>query len=552
MFRVPDSRNAARESFWVRANRGNRLVSTVVLGAIVAIGVILPLFSIELPGPQGDEVYMPYVALQTILKDPVGQPNIKWLGYQLPLTIGPYTGALPVYVYASLMQVVRHPLLFRFVNIFWQSLSIILIFALAVEFYDSQRVGLIAAALFAVLPASVFYSRVGEFDVFLRVPLSIAFLLLIHKFVKTSKRHFLYLAVFLLGLGVNTRLEMIWWLPAVVLGYLLVIGVKTARERLTSSHWLTLIKTSLLTMGTFLLGTIPFSIYVIRDWSHLVNYMQVTVVTTGTVADNRQFWENLVMRFWQLFALLDGTSLRETGMAALSNPINTFVFWIALAYAFAAIVRGIFLRKRVRALELLLCCVLVILVESTITLSLFKPWHILILLPFLVLFIAVLVERVITRRKMIGLLLLAALLLSNVIIVAQDYGVLLGWQGRGGISPGIYGFVDYLQQQKVSGVVTGEWGLARLIYVLSNGAVRTVEVYIYAQHPPIPNWFYTRIDQEISRSNDVWVFYSPPYGDLSAQQAFLSHLSDKGLTYEMTELNDKYGAVFRIYRVKHQ
>lgn len=523
-----------------------------ILFAIIIVGTALRLFSIDLPGPQGDEVYMPYVALQMMQNDPIGQPKLEWFGRQLPLTISPYTGALPVYVYFLLLQFIHHPLLFRFVNIFWAILSMVLLFALARELWGSRRVGLIAAGLLAVMPTSVFYSRIGEFAVFVRVPISIAFLLLTYKLVNTGKQLYFYLACFILGLGVNTRLEMLWWLPAVVVWALPVMGVRTIWERLAHIHWPVLLKTALIGVGAFFIGAVPFSIYVIRDWGDLTHYFEANLITTGVGGvDNRLFWQNLWTRFLQIFALIDGTSLRETGLQALQNPINDLVFLAAVIYGISIVVRRILPRKQLQSLELLFWGTLVILIESTVTLSLFKPWHILMLLPIAILIITFLVDKVALRQKSVGLALLVVLLFSNVFVTVQDYSVLLKWRGWAGFSTGIYGLVDYLQQQGIQRVVAGDWGISRLIYFLSDGKVETREMVVYEPHPPIPDWFYPRGVAETKWSDGIWVFYSPPYTDLSTQEAFVHYLVTRGVQYDVVPLTDSHGTIFHIYHVKY-
>jgi 4-amino-4-deoxy-L-arabinose transferase-like glycosyltransferase len=529
-----------------RADR-RRLVVGIILTTILIVGSALRVLFIDIPGPQGDEVYMPYVALQVVMKEPIGQPKANIFGYQLPLTIGPYTGALPVYVYIILLKIIRHPLLFRFVNIFYAMLSIVLVFALARQQLGSHRAGLIAASLFAVMPAPIFYSRIGEFAVFLRVPISIGVLLLSYRFFETGKRVYLYGACLVLGLGVNTRLEMLWWAPAIVAW----MAVTVSWEKFTNVHPFSALRTGLLGTIAFLIGSLPFAVYVLQDWTNLMQYFQSNLTVTRAGADNRLLWQNLSMRFWQLFALIDGRALQEMGAPALQNPVNGFLFLCAILFGLVMIVKGLVSRRRLQGLELLFCCTAVILVESIVTLSVFKPWHILVLLPLAILIITFMVNKVVTWHKNIGLALVGVLLLSNVIVTAKDYKALLGWRGRGGFSPGIYDLVSHLEDRRIQRVVTGDWGLARLIYFLSNANVKTREIFIYAPHPPIPSWFYDRLAEETGPGT-VWVFYTSHYSDVGAQEAFLRYLRGKGVQYDLTTLRDLHGPLFNIYRIGPQ
>jgi len=67
--------------------RLNAIRIPLLLFGLVVIGAALRLPLLNLPGPQGDEVYMPWLALKVLNHQPIYLPKIHLLGHDLPLTL---------------------------------------------------------------------------------------------------------------------------------------------------------------------------------------------------------------------------------------------------------------------------------------------------------------------------------------------------------------------------------------------------------------------------------------------------------------------------------
>lgn len=193
------------------------------LGLIVVIlaGFAMRIHALPLPGPQGDEVYMPFVAMKVHLREPTWHPSIRILGYEWPVTIGPYTGALPVYIYLALFQFTDYSLIFRVVNVVYAIIAVFFIYQFTRDFANA-RTALFAASLLAIMPASVFYSRIGEYAAYLRLMLSTALLYFSYRFHMTRKWGYLFGGCLVMGLGLSVRLEMVWWVPALTISWLIL------------------------------------------------------------------------------------------------------------------------------------------------------------------------------------------------------------------------------------------------------------------------------------------------------------------------------------------
>ncbi|MCL4395176.1 MAG: glycosyltransferase family 39 protein [Chloroflexi bacterium] len=512
----------------------------IVVAALVALTVAIRILYIDLPGPQGDEVYMPYVALLVKMDQPIGQPLIQLFGRQLPLTVGPYAAALPVYLYLGILQVLFDPLLFRYVNILAAALTTFMVYKLAKELWDSDRIGLIAAALFALAPASVFYSRVGEFSSFLRMPVFAAMALFTFRAFRRAKPSYFYLTCLMLGVAVNIRLDGLWWLPALVL----VAGLTQIRTR-RPLEISSLVRHAGVGFAAFFVGAIPYSLYLLKDGPGMVKFIAANAAVTGAGADNRMVLQNLWVRVTQVFMLTDGTSLTEMGMHPLADVLPNSLM---LAAALALVARGAVRRKPEFGLEFSIAAIASITVSGIITLSILKPWHILMVLIFVTLLVGYLVEQFFRLNRYLGVAMIAILLASNLYALDVDYRGLVAWRGSGGFSPAIFDLTRELEDQEVTSVTSGDWGLARLIYYFSDGTVKTSECFVYGSHPPMPDWFYERIDATL-RKDSVWVFYTGTYGDPEGQKAFVTYLASKAIVPRTETVSDTYGPVYVLYHI---
>lgn len=517
----------------------------LILSLTLLAAVLLRAVRLDLPGPQGDEVYMPYVAEQMLLHEPIGQPSLWILGRQWPLTVGPYTGAPPVYLYLVLMSVWQPLLLFRYVNIAYALASILLLYVLARELLGSPRAGLIAAALLAVLPASVFYSRMGEFDSFVRVPLLLLLLILFHRFLVTGRSSYLCGACFALGLGINIRGEMVWFVPVLVIWAILVPRARSQGE-VSRRGARSVASTIACGALSFLAGTVPFSIYAARELPSVATYIGRNVVVSTAGADNRAVVANMLVRLGQLIGLLDGRATREIH-CGVGDWAAGAVLVGALVWACLWVARGLATRKPTHPRPMLLASIAVVVVESTVTLSLLKAWHIVVLLPLVLLVVADSLDRAVTWKRALGVVLLAVVGISAMVSTARVYIKLHRNPPGSFLSPGIYSLVARLRSAGVRHVVTGDWGLARQVLVLSGGTVRTREVLVYDGGNTPPAWYREAVDSETG-AGKTWVFYCDPLGEPRLHEAFRELVAGMGRHFSREVVRDNHGPLYEIDR----
>jgi hypothetical protein len=309
-----------------------------------------------------------------------------------------------------------------------------------------------------------------------------------------------------------------------------------------------ILRMSLIAAGAFFIGTLPFAIFVLQDVRHFIALF-LERNTTLTDVNNTFIWQNLLIRCQNLLALINGSKI-EGLVVFHPNPVNGLVFLGAVLFSLIVVVKGWRVGRRVQSFELLLSSLSMVLVQSTITLSSFKPWHILIVLPLAILLMAFLVRQVIHRHKKVGLLLLTVILISNVVVTVRNYAGLLPWRGTGVFTTAIYDLAKHLEQQGVERVITGDWGFQLQIYFLSKGSVKTKELVVYwPPPPPFPQWFSDGLIQE-AKPGAVWVFYhNPQMTGLSMQEPFLGYVRTMNLKYDLITLSDSQGPAIDVYHI---
>lgn len=272
------------------------------------------------------------------------------------------------------------------------------------------------------------------------------------------------------------------------------------------------------------------------------------VTTAGH--SNLVFLQNLRGSALNLLALIDGSSLWETGAGkTLKDSLSLRIFVLAFIWLTTDSVIGRWQKQPNRKGEFLLLTTSIMLIQSTVTLSILKAWHLLIFLPLPILMMAMLLDAMFSRLRIVGIVAFVAVVASNVTTDMRHYNALLSWEGTGGLSPEIYHLTGTLQERGVDEVVTGEWGLARKLYYLSRGEIKTTEIYVYkSPEEPMPAWFYRRLDEMLQKPIGYYLFYAYSLGDTTTHGAFVGYLESEQIKYEREVFRDKYGPLFHLYK----
>jgi hypothetical protein len=193
----------------------------------------------------------------------------------------------------------------------------------------------LATLLIAVSPAWVFWSRLGVYVVSQVMPIAagalLAFTAWTRKRPLARRNGFLYLGTFLLGLGLTTKLLFLWFIVAVGLTALILLGRRIWEAR---RAWITqraaLVRTSLYAALWFAVGASPFLLYNVLSGGTF-NLLRHTLSSPGSTShgvNNSALLRNLWTEADAFKVLLDGGYFWFQGVAGAvySNPLTPAVF----------------------------------------------------------------------------------------------------------------------------------------------------------------------------------------------------------------------------------
>lgn len=496
---------------------------------------------LHLPGPNPDEVLDVYQVERLRLGDPLWYPTFRIAGYSLPAGYNAHHGAFPIYVHWFISQFTDQPLRFRYINVLYDLASICFLYSFT-RIFISKSAALFIAAFQATMPSSVFFSRIGEMVIFMRVMFASAVLYYFYQW--SAQRHWrdFCAGCLALGLGISTRLEIIWW-PIAATAYLILLDRTRLKEEV-SVLW-THKKKALIGAACFLFGSSLFITYNVITRGGTVSQITQNLVRTHAGHTNLEFLKNLTERVKHLMELLDGSYIWGMSLAyknALSPITFGLGFLTILIVAVVARLRGQVERK----IEFLTFMMVFMLFESTFSMSTLKNWHILILLPVPLLILVKFFDLI--PWKSLVALTAAALLMGNIWVDIRYYDSLRQSPGVGLFSTRIYSFVEELQQSGVSRVIACDWGLARQVYYFSRGRIKVDEIFGYSED--VPASFYSALESALREPETYFLFYAPQYSQFRRQDAFLNYLSARGLLPEDWVFYDFNGPIYLLYRVR--
>ncbi len=200
-----------------------------------------------------------------------------------------------------------------------------------------RGVGRISALLLAISPAWVFWSRLGVYVVSVVVPIATGALL---AFTSWLRRHptggywRLYLGMFLLGLGLTTKLLFLWFISAIILTALVLWGRLLWRHlRLIRESIGTRARVVFFSLLAFSLGALPFILYNILTRG-TINLLRQTLSGPGTTShgvDNTAIIRNLWTEVDAFKVLMDGGYFWFQGVNQQphANPVAPAIFAVA-------------------------------------------------------------------------------------------------------------------------------------------------------------------------------------------------------------------------------
>ncbi len=324
-----------------------RLRETILNAAAVSLACLvflaIALYQLTLPGLYADEAFDVIPAMQIVLGHSVElQRNVglHLFGLSLPLmSSSDYQGVTSTYLVLPFFAMFGiNVVSLRLMTVSVGVLGIILTFFLARRWFGSN-VARLSVLMLATSPAWVFWSRLGVYVVSQVMPIAagslIAFTAWVRRRPFASRNAPLYLGMFLLGLGLTTKILFIWFIAAMPLLVVILYGRSLwesrrdwLRER---GHWLQLAFMSAL---SFCAGASPFILYNILSGGTF-DLIRSTLSAPGTSngIDNSALLRNLWTRVDNFRELLDGGYFWFQAVPGTShaNPLTPSLFVISAA-----------------------------------------------------------------------------------------------------------------------------------------------------------------------------------------------------------------------------
>jgi 4-amino-4-deoxy-L-arabinose transferase-like glycosyltransferase len=504
---------------------------------------------LSLPGPYGDEMSFILPAYEsrwhTVLSNII---TMEVLGRQVPVMFNPYTGATPIYVQ---MVMARLPHMewfaYRLPDIVYALLAIVATYLLVAEVWGITAAW-IAALVLAFMPAFVFYSRVGEPWLFLRVVISSTLLLTTYRWWRTGRWGYWYAAAWLAGIGISTRLETLWWIIALPSALLITHrrawGIVWGRVRAAWWHGAG-------GVGLALLGASPFLVYNLQTAPNTVHFIRANLRTTFYGEHNAAVVHHLQVRAGHLVTILGGGDGAAFGLAGLglTNPVHVAIFLVALGSLAALAWRARWRGAPLRSIELVLVTLGLLFVMSLFTVSVLRPYHLLMLFPLPALIVA---RGLLTlRRPWLIALMTTILVLGDLWTDAYYYRTLIRTHGVGLFSSGIFDLVARLRHDGARSVVACDYGLLPQIVYLSRGQISGQEIFASEMgYDAVPPAFYDALAVSLRNPDRVYLFHAPRYEQYPRRQAFLRYMKALSEPYEERIISDRNGPVYYMYLIR--
>lgn len=315
-------------------------VATLVLACGVFFA--LSVYQLSLPGLYNDEAFDVIPAMQMLTEQTVELQRgagIQFFGLSLPLmSSSDYQGVTSTYLALPFLALGGiNVISLRLMTVTVGMVGIVLAYFLARAWFGKAEARLTVLML-ATSPAWIFWSRLGVYVVSEVVPIATGSLLGFTYWLRARplgrRNRGLYEGMFLLGLGLTTKLLFLWFIVAVVLCGLILFGGKLWEQRhMWLGDWVRWARRALLAALAFSAGALPFLLYNIMTrgtWNLLKGSLSNFGATSNGV-NNTAFVRNLWTEADSLKVVLDGGYFWFQGLAArtYSNPLMPPLFAVS-------------------------------------------------------------------------------------------------------------------------------------------------------------------------------------------------------------------------------
>jgi len=496
-----------------------KLRAVLVIISLVLIYLILEISFLKLPGIYCDEVLHAKFSLD--IKEFLRQHSFIELFLRKvttpPLMLGLHDGMLDSFILVFITYLLPflsiNVVSARLMVVFFGALTIILTYLFTKKLF-SKGYALLTILLLVLNPGFIMGTKVGTYSGTIMATIYMAVLCLLLKWYRLKKNIYFFIAMFLLGLGMWTRIWFFWFIVGISLTA--VVFIRDIRQRFEIKKYTGFLKYILLGAIFFSLGcfviihqelTSNFSIT-----KYLLSSARNPALSCGYYHNNLEYLSNLSIIMSNFRDILTGKyyfleHFREPGNQFINN-LYPWAILLSIAYLFILIVikKNYPYRKKILFILVLFVGMLVF---TPVTIGQLASYHFYLFFPIVQLIISIAIISLIQyfkKFKVIVIVVIASsvLLLSKELIGLKGYFYYL--KNNGGIrlySSAVYDLTDYLLKEKATNVIVGDWGLNNIIELNSGGRIEPIERFQPEQ------WNLANAQELfIKNKNSLYVFYA--------------------------------------------
>jgi hypothetical protein len=440
------------------------------------------LYQLSLPGLHYDEAFEVVPTVQLLADQPTTpfrESAITLFGKKFPLTTQDYIGALNTYAALPFLAIGGiNVISLRTYSILVGLLTLFLAHGFTADLSGRHTAGLAAAALLAVNPTFLFWSRQGIFVTAITAAIGLGAAWSWLRWWRRKAYRFALLGAFLFGLGLYAKLLFVWLIVA-LLGAFILRYPKLIIHPI--QNWPRFDLSGKQIFGLILAGVggcWPWILYNMQTGGTFKSLSDNAYISYYNV-DNTDLLTNLWTRLGQVITLLNSGHLWYLGNIYVNNTM-------AVIFALALIL-SLWLAIKNKTATVLIPFIIISLVvgQSIVTISALWITHFALIMVWPAIALAVSgreLARFLSGQRWAKV----ALGLTFTVLIITEAKTSLNYHQAltlsGGLSThsdAIYDLATWLDQRADRPVIAMDWGLAAPVTFLTAGKIQAVEVFGY-------------------------------------------------------------------------
>jgi hypothetical protein len=495
-------------------------VEIMLLVFLIAIFLAIEMSFIKSPGVWCDEANIGVIALNikrvildSIIREGIFKNNIIYNLKEHHLFMGGYHGILDSYITAFIFYLLPAGVVsLRITVVLFGALTIALTYLFMKEFFN-KRYAFLAILLLVVNPGFIMSMRMGAFYCALAVTIYMAILLFLLKWYRLKKHIYFCIAMFLMGLGMWTRIWFFWFIFG--LSLTAAVFIKDIKQRFGIDNIKRSLKYFILGPACFSLGCFAIICYELTSGFLVTKYVFAHLKSPllHSTHNNSHYFVNLSITMRNFYDVLSGLKFYlEYFGERQQRFINNFYPWAVFIgtiylFIFVSVRRDYPYRKKILFLLVLLISMLAV---TPMSHSNLPHYHFYFFFPLVQMILSIAIISSIRYFKKFKAVVIAVVVFS-IFLISKELTGLRGYfyyLKNGKFPPEcstvIYDLTDYLVKEKMTNVIAGShsWALRMDIELCSGGLIKPVEI------DDQQKWPYHDIRNLISQNqNSYYVFY---------------------------------------------